>query len=45
VGRTSLLIGPVVLAAAFAVGDLLASLMKGSRIGEILRESIAPLGN
>jgi len=40
VGRTSLLIGLVALAAAIAVGDFLASLMKGSHIGEILRESL-----
>jgi hypothetical protein len=40
VGRTSLLIGLIVLAAAIALGDFLASLMKGSRIGEILRESL-----
>jgi hypothetical protein len=40
VGRTSLLIGLVALAAAIALGDFLASLMKDSRIGEILRESL-----
>ena len=40
VGRTSLMIGLAVLAAAIALGDFLASLMKGSRIGEILRESL-----
>lgn len=40
VGRTSLLIGLVVLAAAIALGDFLANLMKGSRLGEILRESL-----
>src|SRR6185437_2663599 len=40
VGRTSLVIGLVALAAAIALGDFLASLMKGSRIGEILRESL-----
>jgi hypothetical protein len=39
-GRTSLLIGVVVLAAAIALGDFLANLMKGSRLGEILRESL-----
>jgi hypothetical protein len=39
-GRTSLLIGLVALAAAIAAGDFLATLMKGSRIGEILRESL-----
>jgi hypothetical protein len=40
VGRTSLVIGLIILAAAIALGDLLASLMKGSRIAEILRESL-----
>src|SRR3954453_19946260 len=40
VGRTSLLIGLIALAAAIALGDFLASLMKGNRIGEILRESL-----
>lgn len=39
-GRTSLLIGLTVLAAAVALGDFLATLMKTSRIGEILRESL-----
>ncbi len=40
VGRTSLAIGLVALAAAIALGDFLAALMKGSRIGEIVRESL-----
>lgn len=40
VGRTSLVIGLIALAAAIALGDFLAALMKGSRIGEILRESL-----
>jgi hypothetical protein len=40
VGRTSLIIGLVTLAAAIALGDFLASLFKGSRIGEIVRESL-----
>jgi hypothetical protein len=40
VGRTSLVIGLVALAAAIALGDFLAALMKGSRIGEIVRESL-----
>jgi hypothetical protein len=40
VGRTSLVIGLVALAGAIAVGDFLATLMKGSRVGEILRESL-----
>jgi hypothetical protein len=39
-GRTSLLIGLTVLAAAIALGDFLATLMKTSRVGEILRESL-----
>ena len=39
-GRTSLLIGLVALTAATALGDFLAVLMKGSRIGEIVRESL-----
>ena len=39
-GRTSLLIGLTVLASAIALGDFLASLLKTSRIGEILRESL-----
>jgi hypothetical protein len=39
-GRTSLAIGLIALAAAIALGDFLASLMKGGRIGEILRESL-----
>jgi hypothetical protein len=40
VGRTSLLIGLVALATAIAVGDFISGLMKGSRIGEIVRESL-----
>lgn len=40
VGRTSLMIGLVFLAAAIALGDFLAALLKGGRIGEILRESL-----
>src|SRR3977135_558234 len=39
VGRTSLVIGLVALASAIALGDFLHGLMKGSRIGEIIRES------
>lgn len=38
--RTSLVIGLVALAGAIALGDFLATLMKSSRIGEILRESL-----
>ena len=40
VGRTSLAIGLVVLASAVAVGNLLASLMKGGDVGQILREML-----
>ena len=40
VGRTSLMIGLVVLAAAIALGDFLGSLLKSSHVGEILRESL-----
>jgi hypothetical protein len=40
VGRTSLVIGLVALASAIALGDFLAALMKGTRIGEIVRESL-----
>jgi hypothetical protein len=40
VGRTSLVIGLVALAVAVALGDFLATLMKGSRFGEIVRESL-----
>jgi hypothetical protein len=40
VGRKSLVIGLIALAVAIALGDFLASLMKGSRIGEVLRESL-----
>ena len=40
VGRTSLVIGLAALAAAIALGDFLATLMKGGRIGEIVRESL-----
>ena len=39
-GRTSLLIGLTVLAGAVALGDFLGTLMKTSRIGDILRESL-----
>jgi hypothetical protein len=40
VGRTSLAIGLVVLAAAVAAGNFLASLMKGGDVGQILREML-----
>lgn len=39
-GRTSLLIGLTVLAAAIAFGDFLGTLLKTSRLGEIARESL-----
>jgi len=39
-GRISLLIGLSLLAAAVALGDFLATLMKATRIGEIVRESL-----
>ena len=39
-GRTSLLIGLTVLAGGIALGDFLANLLKTSRIGEILCESL-----
>jgi hypothetical protein len=39
-GRTSLLIGVVVLAAALFLGDFLSKLVKGSGLGEIVRESL-----
>jgi len=40
VGRTSLLIGLVFLAASIAIGDLVAAALGGRRIGEVLRESL-----
>lgn len=40
VGRTSLVIGLVALAAAVALGDFLATLLSGSRVGGIVRESL-----
>lgn len=40
VGRTSLAIGLTALTAAIVLGDFLGTLMKGSRIGEIVRESL-----
>src|SRR3954447_523014 len=40
VGRKSLLIGLIALASAIALGDFVAALLEGSRIGEILRESL-----
>jgi len=40
VGRTSLVIGLVVLAAAIAISDFFSKLMKGSDVGDILRETL-----
>jgi hypothetical protein len=40
VGRTSLVIGLVAVTSAIALDDFLAALMKGSRIGEIVRERL-----
>jgi hypothetical protein len=40
VGRTSLVIGLAALGGAIALGDFLATWMKGNRVGEILRESL-----
>ena len=40
VGRTSLLIGLVFLAASIGLGDLVAAALSGRRIGEVLRESL-----
>jgi hypothetical protein len=40
VGRTSLAIGLVVLASAVAIGNFLASLMKGDEVGQILGEML-----
>ena len=41
VGQTSLAIGLVVLAGAIAIGNFIANLLKGSNLGEILRETLA----
>lgn len=40
VGRTSLVIGLVALASAVALGDFLATLLKNSRAGDIIRETL-----
>jgi hypothetical protein len=40
VGRTSLAIGLITLAAAIALGDFAATLLRGGRVGEIVRESL-----
>lgn len=40
VGRTSLVIGLITLAAAIALGDFAATLLRGGRVGEIVRESL-----
>src|SRR5260370_3855651 len=44
VGRTGLVIGLIALASAIALGDFLAALMKGSRIGGIVRETLTSGG-
>ena len=41
VGRTSLLIGMLFLAASFGLGGIVESALEGQRIGEVLRESLA----
>jgi len=40
VGRTSLVIGISCLAVSLLLGDLIASLLRGRRLGELLRESL-----
>ncbi|MGE3489022.1 MAG: hypothetical protein AB7N29_03365 [Vicinamibacterales bacterium] len=40
VGRTSLLIGMAALAVSIGLGDLLANLLSGGRLGGVLRESL-----
>lgn len=40
VGRTSLAIGLITLAAAIALGDFAPTLLSGGRVGEIVRESL-----
>jgi len=40
VGRTSLIIGLAALAAAIGLGDFLATLLRGGRLGGIVRESL-----
>ena len=44
IGRTSLVVGTVFLAAALGLGDLVASAMKGQRLGELLREGLVICG-
>ena len=44
IGRISLLVGAVFLAAAVGLGDLIASAMKGQRLGELLREGLVICG-
>jgi hypothetical protein len=41
VGRTSLLIGMLFLAASFGLGGIIETALEGQRIGEVLRESLA----
>ena len=38
IGRTSLLIGVVILALCLVAGDLLAKTLRATRVGELLRE-------
>jgi len=40
VGRTSLVIGLIALASAVALGDFLATLLKDTRLGEVIRETL-----
>jgi hypothetical protein len=41
IGRTSLLIGMLFLAASIVLGGIIESALEGQRIGEVLRESLA----
>jgi hypothetical protein len=41
VGRISLVIGTLFLAAAMLIGDVIAKALSGGRVGEIIRESLA----
>lgn len=44
IGRISLLLGLVFLAVAVGLGDLVASAMKGQRLGELLRQGLVICG-
>jgi hypothetical protein len=44
IGRISLLLGLVFLAVAVGLGDLIASVMKGQRLGELLRQGLVICG-